>query len=57
LHDQTAYKVAEEFEVYDPPALYDALEAVLDADQPRKEYPLLVGLVEDSVSVTPCVFV
>jgi hypothetical protein len=53
LHDQTAYKVAEEFEVYDPPALYDALAAELDVDHPRNEYPLLVGRVEERVSVTP----
>lgn len=41
------------FVVYEPPALYEALVAELDVDHPRKEYPLLVGVVEDSVSVTP----
>ena len=39
--------------VYEPHALYEALVAELDVDHPRKEYPLLVGVVEDSVSVTP----
>ena len=42
---------------YEPPALYDAVLAELEVDQPRKVYPLLVGFVEESVSVTPCVFV
>ena len=45
------------FVEYEPPALYDAVLAELEVDQPRNEYPLRVGFVEESVNVTPCVFV
>ena len=49
----TAYKVVFALVEKVPPALYDALVAELEVDQPRKVYPLRVGLVEDRVSVTP----
>jgi hypothetical protein len=37
LQDHTAYKVADALAVYEPPALYDALDAELEVDHPRKE--------------------
>ena len=45
----TAYRVADEFAVYVPPAEYVALVTVLLVDQPRKVYPVLVGIAVDSV--------
>ena len=53
----TAYKVVLALVVNVPPALYDALVALLEVLQPWKVYPVRVGVVEESLRFVVCHFV